>query len=76
MGPCSRLDELQARADEAARRIAADEAEQQASVDYVARIEPRRGPSLSLTGPQSGTTLRWSCSGVLAEAGWGDVLAT
>ncbi len=35
----ARLDELQARADEAAQRIAADEAEQQASVDYVARIE-------------------------------------
>lgn len=35
----ARLDELQARADEAAQRIAADEAEQQASAEYIARIE-------------------------------------
>jgi hypothetical protein len=35
----ARLDELQARADKAAHRIAADEAEQQASAEYVARIE-------------------------------------
>jgi len=35
----ARLDELQARADEAAQRIATDEAEQQASAEYIARIE-------------------------------------
>jgi CheY-like chemotaxis protein len=35
----ARLDELQARADKAAQRIATDEAEQQASAEYVARIE-------------------------------------
>lgn len=35
----ARLDELQARADEAAQRIAADESEQQASAEHVARIE-------------------------------------
>jgi len=34
-----RLDELQTRADEAAQRIATDEAEQQASAVYIARIE-------------------------------------
>ena len=37
--PAARLDELQARADGAAQRIAAGEAEQQASAEYVARIE-------------------------------------
>jgi hypothetical protein len=35
----ARLDELQARADEAALRIATEEAEQQASAEYIARIE-------------------------------------
>ena len=35
----ARLDELQTRADEAAQRIATDEAEQQASAEYIARIE-------------------------------------
>ena len=35
----ARLDELQARADKAAQRIATDEAEQQASAEYIARIE-------------------------------------
>ena len=35
----ARLDELQTRADEAAQRIATDEAEQRASAEYIARIE-------------------------------------
>jgi hypothetical protein len=35
----ARLDELQARADEAAQRVAAGEAEEQASAEYVVRIE-------------------------------------
>jgi hypothetical protein len=45
----ARLDELLARADQAARRIAAQQAERQASSDYAARIEREAEPQ-----PQAG----------------------
>jgi hypothetical protein len=50
----ARPDELLARADQAARRIAAQQAERQASSEYAARMELEAQPQTE-AGPQAGT---------------------